>query len=102
MDPLSWFVTPIFTDVGRSAAYTIDERAAHMTEFDDVEDTSLDLYAAVRNGYPTATNEVYPGWYSRSVAGMHTQTFRRYCGLTFCLFRNAIDSGAQEAKQDDP
>lgn len=51
MDPLSWFVTPIFTDVGRSAAYTIDERAAHMTEFDDVEDTSLDLYAAVRNGY---------------------------------------------------
>jgi ABC-type transporter lipoprotein component MlaA len=22
-----------------------------MTEFDDVEDTSLDLYAAVRNGY---------------------------------------------------
>ena len=51
MDPLSWFVTPIVADVGRSAAYTINERAAHMTEFDDVEDTSLDLYAAVRNGY---------------------------------------------------
>jgi phospholipid-binding lipoprotein MlaA len=51
MDPLSWFVTPIFADIGRSAAYTINERADHMTEYDDVEDTSLDLYAAVRNGY---------------------------------------------------
>jgi phospholipid-binding lipoprotein MlaA len=51
MDPLSWFVTPVVADVGRSAGYTINERAAHMTEFDDVEDTSLDLYAAVRNGY---------------------------------------------------
>lgn len=101
MDPLSWFVTPIFTDVGRSAAYTIDERAAHMTEFDDVEDTSLDLYAAVRNGYLQRRTK-FIRWYSRSVAGMHTQTFRRYCGLTFCLFRNAIDSSAQEAKQDDP
>ena len=51
MDPLSWFVTPIGADVGRSAAYTINERAANMTMYDDVEDTSLDLYAAVRNGY---------------------------------------------------
>jgi phospholipid-binding lipoprotein MlaA len=50
-DPLSLFLTPILADIGRSAAYTINERAAHMTEFDDVEDTSLDLYAAVRNGY---------------------------------------------------
>ena len=51
MDPLSWFITPIGADIGRSAAYTINERANHMTEYDDVEDTSLDLYAAVRNGY---------------------------------------------------
>jgi phospholipid-binding lipoprotein MlaA len=51
MDPLSWFVTPLGADIGRSAAYTINERADHMTEYDDVEDTSLDLYAAVRNGY---------------------------------------------------
>lgn len=51
MDPLSLFLTPIGVDVARSAAYTINERAVHMTEFDDVEDTSLDLYAAVRNGY---------------------------------------------------
>lgn len=51
MDPLAWFVTPIGADVGRSAAYTINERAANMTMYNDVEDTSLDLYAAVRNGY---------------------------------------------------
>jgi len=51
MDPLSYFVTPILADVGRSAGRTINERAANMTEYDDVEDTSLDLYAAVRNGY---------------------------------------------------
>lgn len=51
MDPLSWFITPIGADIGRSAAYTINERADHMTEYDEVEDTSLDLYAAVRNGY---------------------------------------------------
>lgn len=51
MDPLSYFVTPVLANVGRSAAYTINERANHMSEYDDVEDTSLDLYAAVRNGY---------------------------------------------------
>jgi phospholipid-binding lipoprotein MlaA len=51
MDPLSWFVTPLGADFGRAAANTINERADNMTEYDDVEDTSLDLYAAVRNGY---------------------------------------------------
>jgi phospholipid-binding lipoprotein MlaA len=51
MDPLSYFVTPLLADVCRSAANTINERAANMTEYDDVEDTSLDLYAAVRNGF---------------------------------------------------
>jgi phospholipid-binding lipoprotein MlaA len=51
MDPLSYFVTPLLADVGRSAGHTINERAANMTEYDDVEDTSLDLYAAVRNGF---------------------------------------------------
>jgi hypothetical protein len=29
----------------------LNERADHMALYDDVEDTSLDLYAAVRNGY---------------------------------------------------
>jgi phospholipid-binding lipoprotein MlaA len=51
MDPLSWFVTPIGADFGRSAAKQINERANNMQLYDDVEDSSLDLYAAVRNGY---------------------------------------------------
>jgi phospholipid-binding lipoprotein MlaA len=51
MDPLSYLVTPLLADVGHSAAHTVNERADHMTEYDDVEDTSLGLYAAVRNGY---------------------------------------------------
>jgi phospholipid-binding lipoprotein MlaA len=51
MDPLSYFVTPFLVDFGRSAASIINERANNMTMYDDVEDTSLDLYAAVRNGY---------------------------------------------------
>jgi ABC-type transporter lipoprotein component MlaA len=51
MDPLSYFVTPILADVGRSGANVINERADNMALYDDVEDTSLDLYAAVRNGY---------------------------------------------------
>ena len=51
MDPLSYFVTPLFADVARGAAYTINQRADNMELYDDVEDSSLDLYAAVRNGY---------------------------------------------------
>ena len=51
MDPLSWFVTPIGADIGRTAAQRINERADNMKLYDDVEDTSIDLYAAVRNGY---------------------------------------------------
>jgi phospholipid-binding lipoprotein MlaA len=51
MDPLSWFITPFAADFGRAAANTINERANNMALYDDVEDTSLDLYASVRNGY---------------------------------------------------
>lgn len=51
MDPLSYLGTPLIADFSRAAAFTINERAAHRTEYDDVEDTSIDLYAAVRNGY---------------------------------------------------
>jgi phospholipid-binding lipoprotein MlaA len=51
MDPLSWFITPIAADFGRAAAQRLNERANNMKLYDDVEDTSLDLYAAVRNGY---------------------------------------------------
>jgi phospholipid-binding lipoprotein MlaA len=51
LDPLSWFVTPFAADFGRAAAKTVNERAANLKRYQDVEDTSLDLYAAVRNGY---------------------------------------------------
>jgi phospholipid-binding lipoprotein MlaA len=51
MDPLSLFITPLGADIGRAAASRINERAENMTLYQDVEDTSLDLYAAVRNGY---------------------------------------------------
>jgi phospholipid-binding lipoprotein MlaA len=51
LDPLSWFVTPFAADFGRGAAKTINERADNLKLYQDVEDASLDLYAAVRNGY---------------------------------------------------
>jgi phospholipid-binding lipoprotein MlaA len=51
LDPLSWFVTPFVVDFGRAAAKTVNERAANLKLYQDVEDTSLDLYGAVRNGY---------------------------------------------------
>ena len=51
LNPLSWFVTPFVVDFGRAAGKTINERAANLKLYQDVEDTSLDLYAAVRNGY---------------------------------------------------
>jgi phospholipid-binding lipoprotein MlaA len=51
LDPLSWFVTPFAVDFGRAAAKTVNERTANLKLYQDVEDTSLDLYGAVRNGY---------------------------------------------------
>jgi phospholipid-binding lipoprotein MlaA len=51
LDPLSWFVTPFGADFGRAAGKTVNERAADLKLYQDVEDASLDLYAAVRNGY---------------------------------------------------
>jgi ABC-type transporter lipoprotein component MlaA len=51
MDPLSWFITPLGADFGRAAAQRVNERANNMKLYDDVEDSSLDLYAAARNGY---------------------------------------------------
>jgi phospholipid-binding lipoprotein MlaA len=51
LNPLSWFVTPFVADFGMAAGKTINERAANLKLYQDVEDTSLDLYAAVRNGY---------------------------------------------------
>jgi phospholipid-binding lipoprotein MlaA len=51
LDPLSYFVIPLGAEVGRAAGKIVNERAANLKLYQDVEDTSLDLYAAVRNGY---------------------------------------------------
>jgi len=51
LDPLSWFVTPFAADFGRAAAKTVNDRADNLKLYQDVEDSSLDPYAAVRNGY---------------------------------------------------
>lgn len=50
LDPLSYFA-PLVANIGRGGAKTVNERAANLKLYQDVEDTSLDLYAAVRNGY---------------------------------------------------
>lgn len=50
LDPVSYFA-PFAANFGRSAVKTINERAANLKLYQDVEDSSLDLYAAVRNGY---------------------------------------------------
>jgi len=51
LDPLSYFVTPPVANLGRATGKTVNERAANLKLYQDAEDTSLDLYAAVRNGY---------------------------------------------------
>jgi phospholipid-binding lipoprotein MlaA len=50
LDPVSYFA-PFAANFGRSAAKTINERAANLELYQAVEDSSLDLYGAVRNGY---------------------------------------------------
>jgi phospholipid-binding lipoprotein MlaA len=50
MDPLGYFI-PFVASVGRTAGKMINDRAENLKLFQDVEDTSLDLYGAVRNGY---------------------------------------------------
>lgn len=51
LDPLSYFITPVLADVGETAGKTVNERASNLKLYQDAEDVSLDLYAAVRNGY---------------------------------------------------
>ncbi len=50
LDPLSYFA-PFAANFGRSAAKTINERAANLQLYQEAEDSTLDLYGAVRNGY---------------------------------------------------
>jgi len=51
LDPLSYFVTPLLADLGRGAAKTINERADNLELYQEAEDSAIDLYGAVRNGY---------------------------------------------------
>ena len=50
LDPISYFA-PFVANVSRAAAKRVNERANSLDMYQDVEETSLDLYAAVRNGY---------------------------------------------------
>lgn len=55
LDPL--FFAGLFVPInfvvglGMAAGSTVNDRAEHLELYQDVEDTALDLYAAVRNGY---------------------------------------------------
>lgn len=50
LNPLYYFV-PLIPNVALSATNTINDRAANLKVFQAAEETSIDLYAAVRNGY---------------------------------------------------
>lgn len=50
LDPLSYFA-PFLATLGPSVVNRLNERASNLERYEDAEDASLDLYAAVRNGY---------------------------------------------------
>jgi phospholipid-binding lipoprotein MlaA len=50
LDPLGYFV-PMLASTGTTAGKTINERSLNLALYQDVEDSVLDLYSAVRNGY---------------------------------------------------
>jgi phospholipid-binding lipoprotein MlaA len=50
LDPLGYFV-PLLVSAGTTAGKTVNERSLNLTLFQDVENSVLDLYSAVRNGY---------------------------------------------------
>jgi phospholipid-binding lipoprotein MlaA len=50
MDPFGYF-TPFLVTTGLSVVKQVNERSLNLEVFQDVEDSVLDLYAAVRNGY---------------------------------------------------
>ena len=50
LDPLSYFA-PFIATLGPSVVDRLNERASNLERYQDAEDASLDLYAAVRNGY---------------------------------------------------
>lgn len=50
LDPLS-YVLPFAASVGRTVGNTINQRSLYLELFQNVEENTLDLYSAVRNGY---------------------------------------------------
>ena len=50
LDPVSYFA-PFIATLGPSVVNRLNERASNLERYQDAEDASLDLYAAVRNGY---------------------------------------------------
>jgi phospholipid-binding lipoprotein MlaA len=50
MDPFG-YVTPFFALTAMSVVKQVNERSLNLQVFQDVEDSVLDLYSAVRNGY---------------------------------------------------
>jgi phospholipid-binding lipoprotein MlaA len=52
MDPLT-YVLPALGSVGKKTEDVINERALNVDNFESVEEATLDLYGAVRNGYLT-------------------------------------------------
>ena len=50
LDPFG-YVTPFLATTGMSIVKQVNERALNLDVFQEVEDSVLDLYSAVRNGY---------------------------------------------------
>jgi phospholipid-binding lipoprotein MlaA len=51
MDPLSYVLPFIWTRLGMRVGYTINDRALNLDLYQGFEETTVDLYSAVRNGY---------------------------------------------------
>jgi len=50
LDPIG-YLAPFAANFSRSAVKRVNERATNLQLYEDVEESSLDLYSAVRNGY---------------------------------------------------
>lgn len=50
LDPIG-IIAPLAASLARAAVRRINERAVHLDTYEQVEESSLDLYAAVRNAY---------------------------------------------------
>lgn len=51
MDPLSYFIPFIWDRLGMRIGDTVNDRALNLDLFQGFEETTVDLYSAVRNGY---------------------------------------------------